>query len=153
MKKFFLIITLVILSVGIQAEAYSYLTFRPNTGNSDVSLSVEGLKITFANGKLVATNSSTTQSFTLTEIASMYFSDTSTGAVNEVNIGSSSVSVEGGKIVVTAPQGSVVNIYNIAGASVGNFVASGSKDTYDSNLSQGVYLVKVNGKTSKLLVR
>ena len=73
MKKLF---TLACLSLfffaGAAAQEYKYLAVQQTDGKV-VSLSVDGLKITFADDNMVATNATGTQTFPLASLSVMNF--------------------------------------------------------------------------------
>ena len=63
------------------ADDYGYLTFETSSGTQK-SVSVTSLTLTVSDGKLIARNTDGSQSFTLSELSSMFFSDTQTGVSN-----------------------------------------------------------------------
>ncbi len=76
MKK---IIVSAMLLMGLSAQAYdySYLVIEKTDGTS-TSLNVESLTFTVSGSQLVATNASGSQTFTLSDLSKMFFSDGST---------------------------------------------------------------------------
>ncbi|MGI6231760.1 MAG: hypothetical protein ACOYJF_02790 [Prevotella sp.] len=132
MKKISTLLLCVALSLPIMADDYSYLNVKSADGTV-TSLSVTNLKITFSNGKLVATNDSGTTSLTLSDLSQMYFSNTSTGIDN--------VTDETADEAVTA--------YTIAGQKVGEY-KNATEAT--QQLPQGAYLLKSKSQTLKVLV-
>ena len=72
-------ITIVLVSLFATAQAddyvYPYLAFVNTAGNVE-TLAVDDLQITFADGQLVVVNATTSKTYTLTDMAKMYFSET-----------------------------------------------------------------------------
>ncbi len=145
MKK--LLLTL-LLSAGagcVYAEdGYGYLVFAQNDG-TESSLATGSLTITFPDGKIVATDGTSTFTAPLADMARMYFSSTPTGiaSVSGGEGGAVSAEISGGRLRVTAPAGSTVRLYRADGSSV----------PADAQLEPGVYLVNINGRTLKTLAK
>lgn len=125
MKKIVLLLmTLVGGGLAVQAEdSYTYLTFETTDG-AKVSVSVEGLTLSISGTTLTAG----TQSFTLTNLSKMYFSNTNeTTGISEV---------------MRAELDEATEIYNLQGHKV-------SKD----QMHRGVYVIKTKQGTFKLNVK
>lgn len=123
------------------AQNYNYLTFQQTDGTCQ-SLSIDGLKLTFAEGNLVAANGTTQAAFPLSALQKMFFSSEAVGIHSVSTESPVSVKIERGKLVVDAPLGSEISVYGIDGRRVPS-----------SGLGQGVYVVKVNGQTFKVLAK
>lgn len=124
MKKFFLLLTVLVTTLTLQAEGYTYLTFETTDG-AKASVSVENLTLTI-NGTTLTAGS---QQFTLSNLSKMYFStsdETATG-IEEIN----SASIE-----------EATDIYDLQGHKV-------SKE----QMRKGVYIVKTKSRTYKMVVR
>lgn len=112
-------------------DTYGYLTFQKSDGGEQ-SVSVDNLKITFSDGQLIATNTSTSATFTLSDLSKMYFSSTAT-AIETVD--------------ANASDDSTVEIWSLSGISLGSF---SSLAEARQKLSRGVYVVKQGTKTFKI---
>ena len=124
MKKVFLLLTVLLATLTVQAEGYTYLTFETTEG-AKASVSVENLTLTI-NGTTLTAGS---QQFTLSNLSKMYFStsdETATG-IEEIN----SAAIE-----------EATDIYDLQGHKV-------SKE----QMKKGVYIVKTNSRTYKMVVR
>lgn len=124
MKKLFLLLTVLVTTLTVQAEGYTYLTFE-TTDEAKASVSVENLTLTI-NGTTLTAGS---QQFTLSNLSKMYFStsdETATG-IEEIN----GASIE-----------EATDIYDLQGHKV-------SKE----QMRKGVYIVKTNSRTYKMVVR
>ena len=126
-------------AVAIQTMAadftYRYLVVKTSDG-TQVSLASEDLKLTFANGQLVATNNSGSQAFVLTSLVSMQFSETeSVTGIDASLMNSEEVKCE---------------VYTLSGMYVGTFETASSLNT---QLRSGVYVVKQNNKSTKIIVK
>lgn len=140
LRKMILCSLLAGTATAASAQTYSYLTLQQQNG-SETSLSIDGLKITFDNGNLVATNGSESTTIPLVNMQKLYFATQPTG-IDGVEGTSATVSatIVGGRLQVNAPEGSAVSVYSIDGRQVGT-----------ENLSAGAYVVKVAGRTFKVL--
>ena len=124
MKKIFILLTVLLATLTAQAEGYTYLTFETTDG-AKASVSVENLTLTI-NGTTLTAGS---QQFTLSNLSKMYFStsdETATG-IEEIN----SAAIE-----------EATDIYDLQGHKV-------SKE----QMKKGVYIVKTNSRTYKMVVR
>ena len=72
MKKVFVGLLLA-MSMQAMADDYGYLTFTKGDGSAR-SLTVDGLTITFADGKATVQNATESETFTLSDLAKMFFS-------------------------------------------------------------------------------
>jgi hypothetical protein len=132
MRKMFLIALLVCAGM-VQAGEYAYLVFT-NTEGTKTALSVTDLTMTVNGTQLDVTNAEGTVNFTLTELASMEFSETNVVTALE-NV------LDGDK---------PVQVYSINGASLGSF---SSLVQAVQQLDRGAYVMVQNGKSQKLVVK
>ena len=124
MKKIFILLTVLVATLTVQAEGYTYLTFETTDG-AKASVAVENLTLTI-NGTTLTAGS---QQFTLSNLSKMYFStsdETATG-IEEIN----SAAIE-----------EATDIYDLQGHKV-------TKE----QMKKGVYIVKTNSRTYKMVVR
>ena len=136
MKKFFLLLTILVGTLTAQAslspapspkgegDNYAYLTFETMDG-AKASVSVEGLTLTISGTTLTVG----TQSFTLSNLSKMYFSasDETTTSIEEIT---------------SATLDEATDIYDLQGHKV-------TKE----QMRKGVYIVKTNSRTYKIVVR
>lgn len=110
------------------ADEYSYLTITANDA-SETSVALSSLrKITFSSGSMVLTNNdNTTESFTLANLAKMYFSNNASGIEY---------------VRTDAVDWSGADIYNLNGVKM---------NVGYSSLPKGVYIVKSQSKTQKIV--
>ena len=74
MKKTIITMLIALVAICASAETYSYLKFTKTNGTT-VTCSVEGLKITYDNTNVTATNAEGTTTIALAEVRDMYFSN------------------------------------------------------------------------------
>jgi ethanolamine utilization protein EutA (predicted chaperonin) len=123
MKKIVLFLTMLVGTLTAQASDYTYLTFETTDG-AKVSVSVSNLTLSISGTTLTAG----TQSFTLSNLSKMYFSNTDeTTGISEV---------------MRAELDEATDIYDLQGHKV-------SKD----QMHRGVYVIKTKQGTFKLNVR
>ena len=123
MKKFLLIMMALVGALIVQAEEYAYLTFETTDGEK-ASVAVSSLTLTI-NGNTLTAGS---QTFTLSNLSKMYFSNTSeTTAIEEIT---------------TATLDEAADIYDLQGHKV-------TKE----QMKRGVYIVKTKSKTYKMIVK
>lgn len=131
MLRFVLTTFLMVLSsMAINAEDYTYLTFQTKDG-TEYSIAVSGLSITFSDGYMVASDGT---ALPLSDLSKMYFNTTS-------DIENMKIDTAGGAVLV----------FNASGVQIGSYPTL-SKAL--SALGKGLYMIrKDNGETNKIIVR
>ena len=126
MKKILMLLTMLVGTLTVQAGDYTYLTFETTDG-AKASVSVASDVTLTISGTTLTVGS---QSFTLTNLSKMYFStsDETTGIET----------IENGQLTID----NSTEIYDLQGHKV-------SKD----QMRRGVYIVKTNSRTYKMVVR
>ncbi len=128
MKKIIILALLAIFTLGTHAADYNYLKFTQSDGSTK-SISASDLSITFSDGNMIATSGSSTVTIALTSLTKMEFSN------------SGETGIESIKTNFTIDD--ATEIYDMNGRRI----PSGSA------LSRGVYIIKSNGKTQKIVVK
>lgn len=133
MKKLICILLLVV-TASLQAADYEYPYLVLTTGSgSKVALAVDGLEMTFEDGKLVAKTATGTTSLNLADLTSMQFSQTNDGTEDGVSA-----------MMATGRDGSET-LYDFSGRRACR---------QGTAVRKGVYVMrKANGETSKILVK
>ena len=124
MKKIILFLTMLVGTLTAQADSYTYLTFETTDGVK-ASVSVEELTLTISGTTLTAG----TQSFTPSNLSKMYFSNT-----DETTTGI--------EVITSATLDEATDIYDLQGHKVTK-----------AQMRKGVYIVKTNSRTYKMVVR
>ena len=137
-----------------KAQTYPYLVFTQLDG-TEQSIGVDGLKITFPNGTLCATQGSQTITLPLATLSGMHFALTATGVSLQTATASvAKVSVTSRQLSVSSPVEAQVRVYNAAGLCLASATLSaGESCVLASALQPGVYAVVINGNTQKICVR
>lgn len=134
MKK--LLFTTLITLGTLQAQAYDYpyLVFQNTEGTTTV-IAVESLSITISDGQLVATNADGTQSFALTDLSKMYFTQQAdlTGISN-----------------AATQEDEVVEVFTTGGIKLGKYL---NINEAKSSLKPGLYILKSKQKSFKIVVK
>lgn len=124
MKKFVLLWMALVGALTVQAEDYAYLTFETTDG-AKASVAVSSLTLTISGSTLTVGS----QTFTLSNLSKMYFS-------------ASDETVTGIEEISAATLDEAAEIYDLQGHKV-------SKE----QMRRGVYIVKSNSRTYKMIVR
>lgn len=140
MKRILLLIIATASLFVAKAQSFDYLTVRTMEG-SEQSFALDQLKLTFADGKVVATSHGETTTFDFANLDFMFFTADPT-AIESAPGEAFSVSIIGGNLQTNAPTDSDIRIYTPDGKRVGQ-----------SGLNRGVYLVRINGRTFKTISR
>ena len=123
MKKFFLFLTILVGTLTAQAEDYTYLTFETTDG-AKASVAVADLTLTISGTTLTAG----TQSFTLSNLSKMYFSNTD--------------ETTGIEAITSATLDEDTDIYDLQGHEVTK-----------AQMQKGVYIVKTKNRTYKIVMK
>ena len=126
MKKILLLFMALIGALTAQADDYAYLTFETTDG-AKASVAVESLTLTISGTTLTAGS----QQFTLSNLAKMYFSNTDETATGIETIDNGQLTMDNS-----------AEIYDLQGHKVSK-----------SEMRKGVYIVKTNSRTYKMIVR
>lgn len=135
MTKTLIISTLLGWATATQADTYSYLTFQ-KADSSCVAVAVESLSMTFANGKLIATNGTDTYELSVADLSRMFFSSTTPTGIAD--------------LATDRPANAQVEAYALTGARLGTFA---NLKAFEQRAPKGVYVVRTNGRTLKLSVK
>ena len=126
MKKILLLFMALVGALMAQADDYAYLTFEMTDG-AKASVAVESLTLTISGTTLTAGS----QQFTLSNLAKMYFSNTDETATGIETIDNGQLTMDNS-----------AEIYDLRGHKVSK-----------SEMRKGVYIVKTNNRTYKMIVR
>ncbi len=116
------------------ADSYPYLTFQKSDGTT-VSMESASLVMTFSDGKLIASNGTDSQELTVADLSKMYFSESGATGIQDVDVSDADGEVE---------------VFSLQGVSYGKF---STVQSFLNTAEPGVYIVKVNGKSQKIMVR
>lgn len=110
-------------------------------------------KITFKNGNLVATyQDGSTNSYVLSAIEKMNFSNLTGVETVEVMVGHLAYSAQSGIAVVANSEGSKFSVYNLSGKVVLQKTIGSQIETIDlGELQKGLYLLRLDSKTIKIV--
>lgn len=125
MKKFALLLAVLMAAVTSQAGSYTYLTFETTDG-AKVSVPVDRLTLTISGNTLTAGS----QTFTLVNLAKMYFSASDEGTETGIESASSATLDE------------AAEIYDLQGHKVSR-----------GQMRRGAYIVKTKERTYKIVVK
>lgn len=134
MKKAFLFLVMLVTASANYADDYKSLVFQTSDGTT-TAVDLSSLVLTISNGKLTATSSYGTESFTLSNLSKMYFSSSETTGIE-------GITADDADTPLTA--------YDVSGRKVGDYK---NLDAAKSSLKQGVYVIKLSGKTFKIVVK
>lgn len=133
MKKFLIPTMALMLAMSASAETYPYLSFQTVDG-SVVSLKSSNLNLTIEDGKLVVQNDEGSNKFVLTDLARMFFSQSTETAITNLN----------------TDVNSTLQVYTTSGVFLGGF---DSERSLRRSVPSGIYVVKTNGRTLKMAVK
>lgn len=148
MKKTLIMASLLVASMAMQAADYSYLNIKL-TDNTVKQFDANGLVLTFADDYLTVTSGSKTTSIAQNTLASMYFTNNVSG-INDA-ISPVSLRLNGRTMTLSAPAGSQVQVVSMGGMLIDHYTASAYAQT--TTLRPGIYIVKIDDRTTKIHVK
>ena len=152
-KKNLLVALAVCCGLSAQASDYGYLSFR-RTDGSQSALAVEGLKIVFHDGNLIATQGGETLTLDLASLSSMCFTSSRTSGIADISTAEVQVRTSNRHIQVKATVGDDIAVYSVDGSLLASALATDSEWLDMGTMPMaGLYVVSVNGVRTKLLVR
>ncbi len=135
MKKTFIAFMATLGVLTAQADDFEYITFQTTDGTK-VSMTSTSLVITFENGNMIVSNVIENQTFALSDLSKMYFSDeTESSGIDETTLSEDSEPVE---------------VFTLTGISLGSFDNLKQART---TLQHGIYVVKSQRQTFKIAVK
>ena len=152
MKKLLLIISLI--TIAGTATAQYMVVEKAGSGNEIIAL--DNLRqITFDGTTVnIEQNDGARSNATMGDISRIYFSDLSSihGTLQQTDRLVEYLSAD--EVAINASAGSTVSIYNLTGAQLLTTRLSAQGGTISiANLPQGVYIVKANERTAKIIKR
>ncbi len=133
-KKFLFLIGTCLYGVMAHADSYPYFSFQKSDGTT-VTMEASSLTMTFSDGKLIASNGTDSQELTVSDLLKMYFSEDGATGIQNVEISDLDGEVE---------------VFSLQGISFGTF---STLQSFRNTAEPGVYIVKVNGRSQKIMVR
>lgn len=112
---------------------YNYLVFTTQDG-TEKAIAVESLKLSFVNVQLVVDNGVESQTYSLTSLSKMFFSESTVDGIVEAVINGNED----------------VDVFTVSGIWMGKF---GNVDDAKKSLQRGVYVLKQGKTTSKIAIK
>lgn len=133
MKKKIALVALSLLSMAtMQADSYSHLTFQRKDG-SCLSFSVASLAMVVSGEKLLVYAGSENSAIDVSDLSCMYFSTADVTGIHDVE-----------------KKAGVVEVYSLQGVKYGCYE---SVEEMRSSVPAGVYVIRQQGKTQKMIIR
>ena len=131
------LMALMVLPVVASDYVYKYLVLT-TTGGEQTTVATENLRITFADGKLVASNDDGSMEVTLASLSKMFFSEKGTESTGVSTVDS------------RVSDNAACEVYALSGLHMGSYQ---SLSEARSRLAHGIYVVKQSGKNIKITVK
>lgn len=145
------ILATLLMTVSISAMAFSGIEVTMSDGSSMVISMDERPVVTFSGSKLVIKTETSTTELERSKVKT--FNYLSSSSIEENNVGDSKVNNTGDALLFSnLPAGSEIKVHSVDGKLVKSAAAEGSYRINISDLSAGVYVVSVNGVSTKISV-
>ena len=152
MRKVLMPLFLLLFSSMMLAQEYNNVVVTLTDGTSrTISLSEKPI-VTIANGKLVIKTEMSTTELDRANVARFNFVSDVVG-VDRISSDDNGVIKEGDNLYFSKlPENSLIKIYTADGSLVKNMTASGAYKISLADFSAGVYIVSVNGVSTKIAI-
>lgn len=152
MRKVLMPLFLLLFSSMMLAQEYNNVVVTLTDGTSrTISLSEKPI-VTIANGKLVIKTDMSTTEFDRANVARFNFVSDLVG-IDEISSDDNEVIKDGDNLYFSnLPEDSLIKIYTADGSLVKSTTASGAYKISLAEFSAGVYIVSVNGVSTKIAV-
>ena len=152
MRKVLMPLFLLLFSSMMLAQEYNNVVVTLTDGSSrTISLSEKPI-VTIANGKLVIKTDMSTTEFDRANVARFNFVSDLVG-IDEISSDDNEVIKDGDNLYFSnLPENSLIKIYTADGSLVKSMTASGAYKISLAEFSAGVYIVSVNGVSTKIAV-
>ncbi len=145
------IISALLLTLSMSAIAFSGIEVTLTDGSSMVISMDERSVVTFSGSKLVIKTDVSTTEFERSKVKT--FNYLSSSSIEEINVGDCKVNNTGDALQFSnLPAGSEITVHDVSGKLVKSAVAEGSYRINITDLSSGMYVVSVNGVSTKISV-
>ena len=152
MRKVLMPLFLLLFSSMMLAQEYNNVVVTLTDGTSrTISLSEKPI-VTIANGKLVIKTDMSTTEFDRANVARFNFVSDLVG-IDEISSDDNEVIKDGDNLYFSnLPEDSLIKIYTADGSLVKNMTVSGAYKISLADFSAGVYIVSVNGVSTKIAI-
>lgn len=152
MRKVLMPLFLLLFSSMMLAQEYNNVVVTLTDGTSrTISLSEKPI-VTIANGKLVIKTDMSTTEFDRANVARFNFVSDLVG-IDEISSDDNEVIKDGDNLYFSnLPEDSLIKIYTADGSLVKSTTASGAYKISLADFSAGVYIVSVNGVSTKIAI-
>jgi hypothetical protein len=152
MRKVLMPLFLLLFSSMMLAQEYNNVVVTLTDGTSrTISLSEKPI-VTIANGKLVIKTDMSTTEFDRANVARFNFVSDLVG-IDEISSDDNEVIKDGDNLYFSnLPENSLIKIYTADGSLVKSMTASGAYKISLAEFSAGVYIVSVNGVSTKIAI-
>ena len=152
MRKVLMPLFLLLFSSMMLAQEYNNVVVTLTDGTSrTISLSEKPI-VTIANGKLVIKTDMSTTEFDRANVARFNFVSDLVG-IDEISSDDNEVIKDGDNLYFSnLPENSLIKIYTADGSLVKSTTASGAYKISLAEFSAGVYIVSVNGVSTKIAI-
>ena len=134
MKRFLFILTALLAVHSVQARTFPYLSFQKTDGTV-WSVGAESLQMTFSHGTLHVMQGAESYDLDVKDLSRMFFTESSMTGMDAQSVMKGDSSVQ---------------VYTVAGVCVGHYA---DMQSFKRSSLKGVYLVKVNGETIKMVLK
>lgn len=120
--------------------------------NEIKTFSAKHLKITFSDGKVHITENGKTESFSLANFGTLQLTIVPTGIAPLHQ--QAAWKIQGREVLVNAPEGAKVSLYHLNGQLVSTRQQGNAQfESLAGTLTPGIYVLRVNDKSTKIFVR
>lgn len=144
---------MMLFSNAVKAQTYTAFTVKTQEGTW-ISYALENLKVTFTPTNLTVKNKDVEESYAVSDVYSLFFSDDVAGINGATDKGKSVVSLQGSEVRLNVKAGTQARVYDANGMIVATArIGQEGVPVYIGSLAPGIYIVRAGKESCKVLVK
>lgn len=146
-------LVLMVCSHKAMAQAYTAFTVKTQEGTW-ISYALDNLKIRFSGSTLTVKNDDVEESYSVSDVYSLLFTDDVAAINNATDKGTSVVSLQGSEIRLNVKAGTLARVYDANGMLVTTArIGQEGVPVYIGSLTPGIYILRAGKQSCKVLVK
>lgn len=136
-----------------QAQTYTAFTVKTQEGTW-ISYALDNLKVTFSASTMTVKNDDVEESYSVSDVYSLLFTDDVAGIQGATDMGTSVVSLQGSEIRLNVKAGTQARVYDANGTLVATArIGQEGVPVYIGSLAPGIYILRAGKESCKVLVK
>lgn len=146
---------LLLIMCANKAQAQNYTAFTVKTQEGTwISYALENLKIRFSGSSMIVKNNDVEESYAVSDVYSLLFTNDVAGIGDATDKGTSVVSLQGSQVKLNVKAGTIARVYDANGTLVATArIGQEGVPVYIGSLAPGIYIIRAGKESCKVLVK